>query len=68
MNDLDIRITQGSRTYFPWTLDVSNPAVAAQRGDNITDNVERVQLDSTIPGQTYTITVSHKGTLQRGSQ
>lgn len=68
VNDLDIRITQGARTYFPWTLDVSNPAVAAQRGDNITDNVERVQLDSTVPGQTYTITVSHKGTLERGSQ
>ncbi|MBX9735096.1 MAG: S8 family serine peptidase, partial [Chitinophagaceae bacterium] len=68
VNDLDVRITQGSRTYFPWILDVSNPAIAAQRGDNITDNVEKVQLDSTIPGQTYTITVSHKGTLARGSQ
>ena len=72
VNDLDIRITKGSgallRTYYPWTLDVNNPSFAAARGDNNTDNVERIDIDSTVPGQTYTITVSHKGTLARGSQ
>jgi hypothetical protein len=71
VNDLDIRITKGGtspRTYMPWTLDVNNPAAAAVPGDNITDNVERIDIDSTIPGQTYTITVTHKGTLARGSQ
>jgi hypothetical protein len=68
VHDLDIRITSGARTYFPWTLDAANPSLAAQRGDNSTDNVEKVGIDSTIPGQTYTITVTHKGTLARGSQ
>ncbi|SJZ75562.1 S8 family serine peptidase [Sediminibacterium ginsengisoli] len=68
VNDLDIRITRGTRTYMPWILDPANPALVATPGDNIIDNVERIDLDSTIAGQTYTITVSHKGTLARGSQ
>ena len=72
VNDLDIRITKGSgttlKTYYPWTLDVISPSAAAIRRDNSTDNVERVDLDSTVPGETYTITISHKGTLARGSQ
>jgi len=73
VNDLDIRITTESgaslRTFLPWTLDVNNPPLAAVPGDNITDNVERINVtDSTIPGQTYTITVTHKGTLSGGTQ
>ncbi len=68
VNDLDIRITRGTKTFFPWTLDVNNPSFAAAPGDNSTDNVERIDVDSTIPGQIYTITVTHKGTLARGSQ
>ena len=68
VNDLDIKITRTSQTFLPWTLDVLNPAANAVRGDNNTDNVERIDIDSTIPGQTYTITVTHKGTLERGSQ
>ncbi len=68
VNDLDIKITTGSQTFLPWTLDVLNPAANAVRGDNITDNVERIDVDSTIPGQTYTITITNKGTLARGSQ
>ncbi len=68
VNDLDIKITRGSQTILPWRLNVDNPAAPAQRGDNNTDNVERIDADSTIPGQTYTITVSHKGTLERGTQ
>jgi hypothetical protein len=72
VNDLDIRITRtvsgSTRTYRPWTLDVNNPAAGAVPGDNITDNVERIDMDSTVPGATYTITVTHKGTLARGSQ
>jgi hypothetical protein len=69
VNDLDIKITSGSgaslRTYLPWTLDVNNPTSDAVRGDNTVDNVERVDLDTaTVPGITYTITVTHKGTLR----
>lgn len=72
VNDLDIRITRGSgasqRTYRPWTLDVNSPSSAAVPGDNVLDNVERIDVDSTVPGVTYTITVTHKGTLARGPQ
>lgn len=68
VNDLDIRITKGSRTYYPWVLDPTNPGAAATKGNNIIDNVEKVSLDSVVPGQPYTITVSHKGTLARGQQ
>lgn len=68
VNDLDIRITKGARTYMPWTLNVDNPAASAIPGDNITDNIERIDIDSTVPGQSYTITISHKGTLVKGPQ
>jgi hypothetical protein len=72
VNDLDIRITKGSgaslKTYLPWTLDYNNPAAAAVPGDNVVDNVERIDIDSTIPGQTYVITVTNKGTLVKGPQ
>ena len=72
VNDLDIRITKGTgsslRTYLPWTLNINNPSAAAVPGDNTTDNVERIDIDSTLPGQSYTITITHKGTLARGSQ
>lgn len=63
VNDLDLRITDNvtNKVYYPWVLDPFNPGNAATKGDNIRDNVERVELgDSTVPGRTYTITVSHK--------
>ncbi len=71
IDDLDLRIKDNTTgtVYMPWILDPSNPGAAAAKGDNIRDNVEKVELsDSLIPGRTYTITVSHKGTLQRGTQ
>lgn len=68
VNDLDIRITKGGTTYFPWILDPSFPAGNATKGDNIRDNVERINIDSVVPGQAYIITVTHKGTLTNGSQ
>lgn len=71
VNDLDLRITDNTSgtVYLPWILDPNNPAAAATKGDNIRDNVEKVELsDSLIPGRTYTVTVSHKGTLVGTSQ
>lgn len=68
VNDLDMRITKGSTVYKPWILDPANPGNAATKGDNFRDNVEKITVDSIVPGQTYTITITHKGTLQRGSQ
>ncbi|HEY4285734.1 MAG TPA: S8 family serine peptidase [Puia sp.] len=71
VNDLDLRITDNvnGKVYLPWILDPNNPGAAATKGDNIRDNVEKVELsDSLIPGRSYTITVSHKGTIQRTTQ
>lgn len=72
VNDLDLRITDNTTTkvYMPWILDPNNPGNAATKGDNVRDNVEKVELgDSLIPGRTYTITVSHKGaTLKNTTQ
>lgn len=68
VNDLDVRVTRGNTTYRPWQLDPLNPADPATKGDNILDNIENILIADAIPGETYTITVSHKGTLQRGPQ
>ena len=68
VNDLDLRITDNTtgKVYMPWILNPSSPGNAAAKGDNIRDNVEKVELgDSTVPGRTYTITVSHKGTISK---
>ncbi|MEN9950506.1 MAG: hypothetical protein RLY85_1258 [Bacteroidota bacterium] len=61
VNDLDIRITQGNKTFLPWKLNGMNPLNPATRGDNVIDNVEKVEVDSVMLGETYTITVRHKG-------
>jgi len=67
INDLDLRIkdnTTGS-IYMPWALNPNNPGAAAIKTDNHLDNEEKVELsDSLIPGRSYTITITHKGTLQ----
>lgn len=68
INDLDLRISDGTNTYFPWKLDPENPAAAATQGDNIVDNVEQVLIPNPVAGQQYTITISHKGTLTNGAQ
>jgi hypothetical protein len=62
VNDLDIRITKGGATYFPWILDPANPGNAATTGDNFRDNVEQIQIGVPESGN-YTVTVTHKGTL-----
>ncbi|MES2426488.1 MAG: S8 family serine peptidase [Bacteroidota bacterium] len=68
INDLDIRVSDGSTTFMPWVLDVLNPSTPAIKGDNIRDNMEQVYIANAIPGKTYTITITHKGALQSGSQ
>ena len=64
VNDLDIRISKDGITYFPWRLDL-NPTsgISNSKADNIRDNVERIDFTAPTSG-TYTITVSHKGSLQ----
>ncbi|MBW6498185.1 MAG: choice-of-anchor J domain-containing protein [Bacteroidales bacterium] len=64
VNDLDVRLTRISdgQVFYPWKLDPDNPAAAATQGDNLVDNVEKIQLLAPEPGQ-YQIVVSHKGTI-----
>jgi hypothetical protein len=70
VNDLDLVITKGDKTYYPWSLNPLIPSASATRSNNILDNVEKVELelDSTSLGETYNITVSHKSILARGHQ
>jgi VCBS repeat-containing protein len=58
VNNLDLQITGPGGTYFPWTLNPSNPSAPAVRtGPNNVDNVEQVLIDNPEAG-TYTITVT----------
>ena len=69
VNDLDLRISDGTQTYRPYILDPDQPANVANTGDNIRDNVEKIIIPNAIPGKTYTLTISHKGaTLSSGKQ
>ncbi|MBB3054949.1 S8 family serine peptidase [Mucilaginibacter gotjawali] len=68
VNDLDIRVNDGSTTFYPWVLDPDHPSAPAKKGDNVVDNVEQVMIPGTVPGKAYTITVTHKGTLKGGLQ
>ncbi|WP_282043542.1 S8 family serine peptidase [Winogradskyella flava] len=63
VNDLDIRITKDGTTYFPWKLDYTGTGFTNSKGDNLVDNVERVDIEVPEAGN-YTLEVSHKGTLQ----
>ena len=67
VNDLDIRITKDGITYLPWKLDElgSDPAY---KGDNSVDNIEKIEVNSPSSIGNYTITVTHKNTLNTGSQ
>lgn len=68
VNDLDIVIKKGTVTYRPWILNPTNRPAAATTGDNTLDNVEKIELPDVVPGDTYTIEITHKGTLARGTQ
>ena len=64
VNDLDLRLTapDGTTVFFPWKLQLSDVSAPAITGDNIVDNIENIDIDTPVAG-TYTLTVSHKGTL-----
>lgn len=68
VHDLDIRITKGATTYMPWILNPASPDDAATTGDNFRDNVEKIEVSDIVPGETYTITISHKNALTTASQ
>lgn len=66
VNDLDIRITKNEETYYPWKLSAAQAAAPAKKGDNLVDPFEKVDIDNA--SGSYTITVTHKGSLLEGQQ
>lgn len=67
-NNLDLKILKDGTTYYPWKMNPEDQFAAATRNsDNEVDNVEKVEIDLADAG-TYTIQVTHKGTLVNGSQ
>ena len=59
VNDLDIRITDGTNIYMPWKLNSANVTQSATKGDNVVDNVERINISTGSVGS-FTLTVTHK--------
>lgn len=68
VNDLDLRLTKGASTFLPWKLNPDDPSALATKADNTVDNVEQIFIPNAVPGETYSIKVSHKGTLSKGPQ
>jgi len=67
VNDLDLRVVSlGGTTNSPWVLNPASVTNAATKGDNIRDNVERVDIAAPTSG-TYTVRVTHKGNLVNSS-
>lgn len=66
VNDLDIRVTKNNVVSLPWKLDPRNANAPAVKGDNLVDPFEKIQIANATG--TYTITVSHKGTLTNENQ
>ena len=63
VNDLDIRVSKNETTYTPWKL---TGVTTNGKGDNTVDPYERVDIANA--SGTYTIKVTHKGSLIGGSQ
>jgi hypothetical protein len=67
VNDLDLRVISPSgATNFPWILNPTSVTNAATTGDNIRDNVERVDIAAPT-SSVYTVRVTHKGNLVNSS-
>ena len=48
---------------MPWIIETDYFTNPATKGDNFRDNVEKIVIPNPVAGMTYTITVTHKGTL-----
>jgi hypothetical protein len=68
VNDLDIKITDGAGKFLPFILDPNDPEKIAETGDNIRDNIEKIIIKGAVPGKTYELSISHKGTLKNDKQ
>ena len=62
VNDLDVRLSNGT-TYTPWKL---TGVTTNGTGDNLVDPYERIDINGA--SGSYTLTVTHKGTLSGGAQ
>lgn len=71
VNDLDLRLVDnGGTQQFPWLLNPATDltrAAAATKGDNLRDNVEKIEFSNPDP-RSYKIRVTNKGTLLGGTQ
>ncbi|WP_158210660.1 S8 family serine peptidase [Myroides phaeus] len=67
VNDLDIVVVKGDKTYLPWRLTKSHSNLKAERGNNNVDNIEKIEFTASEVG-TYEIVISHKGSLEGGKQ
>ena len=65
VNDLDLWVEDAlSNTYYPWTLDGTNPTQAAvQSQANHLDNLEQVLIEGVTLGDPFTVHVGHTGNL-----
>lgn len=66
VNDLDIRITKDGHTFLPWKLNPVRADAPAVNGDNRVDPFEKIDILNAMGD--YTITVTHKNTLDQGPQ
>ena len=62
VNDLDIRVYNNDGIFYPWKLDTTDITAPALKGDNLVDNLEKIEIDA--PSGNYTIEVTHKGILE----
>ena len=68
VNDLDIKITDGTGKFLPFILDPAAPEKIAETGDNIRDNIEKIIIKGAVPGKSYELSISHKGPLRYEKQ
>lgn len=67
VNDLDLRLSKvDGDTYYPFMLDPVNPEAPATTGDNIRDNIEKIEIIN--PQGEYSLSISHKGALEEEEQ
>ncbi len=68
VNDLDIFfVDDAGNIEYPWTLNPNNLAQSSRKGDNILDNVEKIEF--VVPNvRNYKLIVKHKGELVNNSQ
>lgn len=68
VNDLDLRISDGTTTFRPFILDPDQPQSVATTGDNYRDNVEQIIIPNALPGKNYNLIITHKGTQLSGGK